>query len=153
MRTRSALIALIALTAVFGSAAPAGAASAVLNATLTAAAVPTEGDPAASGFAYAVVDDANDRICVFVFSTGGSTPNAVHLHRAPAGQIGPHAIDLNNPVGTAAASISTGCYSAPEAVLDDIAANPSAYYVNVHTGTHPLGSIRGQLSPVFVWQS
>lgn len=153
MRTRSVLIAVLVVTAVLGSAAPAGAASAVLNATLTAAAVPTGGDPAASGFAYAVVDDANDRICVVVFSTGGSAPHAVHLHKAPAGQIGPHAIDLNNPVGPAAASVSTGCYAAPEAVLDDIAANPSGYYVNVHSETHLLGSIRGQLSPVFVWPS
>jgi hypothetical protein len=151
MRTRFVLITVLLLTILLGAASPAGAASALLNATLTAAAVPTQGDPAASGFAYAVVDDANDRICVVVFSTGGSTPTAVHVHKAPAGQIGPHAIDLNNPVGPALASVSTGCYTAPEAVLDDIAANPSGYYVNVHSETHPLGSIRGQLSPVFVW--
>lgn len=148
MRTRLVAPALTALAVLLLTAAPAHAQTTVLGATLTAAAVPTGGDPAASGFAFAVVDDVSNRICVVVFSQGGSTPTAAHIHRAPAGEIGPHAVDLDNPVGPAAASISAGCYSAPEAVLDDIAANPSNYYVNVHSETHPLGSIRGQLGPV-----
>lgn len=108
--------------------------------------MPTGGDPAGSGFAYAVVDDASDRICVVVFTQGGTTPTAAHIHQAPVGRTGPHAVDLDNPVSTGSVGVSNGCYSAPEAVLDDIAANPSSYYVNVHSNQFPLGSLRGQLA-------
>ena len=120
----------------------------VLRATLTGAAVPTGGDPAGSGVAYVIVDDANDRICAVTFSRGGTLPFAAHIHHAPEGAIGPHAVDLNDPITFGTGGTSSGCYSAPEAVLDDIAANPSDYYVNIHSHEYPLGSLRGQLTPV-----
>ncbi len=34
-----------------------------------------------------------------------------------------------------------------EALLDNIAANPGQYYINLHTPTFPAGAIRGQLQP------
>ena len=148
MRRRLAVLALTALAVLGLTASPASAQVAVLRATLTGAAVPTGGDPAGSGFAYAVVDDASNRICVVIVTQGGTIPNAAHIHKAPAGQIGPHAVDVNDPVSTGRGGVSSGCYSAPEPVLDDIAANPSNYYVNVHSHQYPLGSLRGQLVPV-----
>jgi hypothetical protein len=33
----------------------------------------------------------------------------------------------------------------PRALVADIAANPSEYYVNVHNKPYPAGEIRGQL--------
>jgi hypothetical protein len=38
------------------------------------------------------------------------------------------------------------CVKAPAALLKDIAANPSAYYFNIHSTTFPGGAVRGQLS-------
>ena len=148
MRTRLATLVLAPLAVLVLAASPAGAAPVVFTATLTGAAVPTGGDPAGSGVAYVIVDDAADRICVVAFSQGGTLPFAAHIHHAPAGQIGPHAVDLNNPVTFGTVGYTSGCYTAPEAVLDDIVANPATYYVNLHSHEYPLGSLRGQLAPV-----
>lgn len=146
MRTRLAAFALATVALLGFTASPASAQVTVLTANLTSAAVPTGGDPASSGFAYAIVDDASNRICVVAVTRGGAPAHAAHIHQAPAGVIGPHAVDLNNPVSAGDFSVSSGCYTASEAVLDDIAANPSAYYVNIHSHPFPLGSVRGQLT-------
>ncbi len=146
MRFRRTAVVLATAASIALTASPAHAAPVVFRATLTGAAVPTGGDPAGSGFAVVVVDDDRNLICAAVFVTGSLPADAAHIHRAPAGVIGPHAVDLLNPVGAAAGSVSNGCYTAPEAVLDDIVANPSNYYVNVHNPGYPLGSVRGQLA-------
>lgn len=148
MRTRLVASAAAVLAVLGLTASPASAAPVVLTANLTAAAVPTGGDPASSGFAYAVVDDAANRICVVAVTTGGAPATAAHIHQAPAGVVGPHAVDLTNPVTAGTRSVSSGCYTASEAVLDDIVANPSNYYVNIHSHPFPLGSVRGQLTPL-----
>jgi hypothetical protein len=146
MRTRLAAFALATLAVVGFTASPASAQVTVLTANLTAAAVPTGGDPASSGFAYAVVDDVSNRICVVAVTRGGAPPTQAHIHQAPAGVIGPHAVDLNNPISGGGTSVTSGCYTASEATLDAIAANPSNFYVNIHSGPFPLGSVRGQLT-------
>jgi hypothetical protein len=148
MRTRLATLVVLPLAVLVLTASPAAALPVVFRATLTGAAVPTGGDPAGSGIAWVVVDDAADRICVVTFSQGGTLPFAAHIHHAPVGELGPHAVDLNNPITFGTGGTSSGCYTAPEAVLDDIAANPSDYYVNIHSHEYPLGSLRGQLTPV-----
>ena len=148
MRTRLATFVLAPIATLALTASSAAAQPVVFRATLTGAAVPRGGDPAGSGFAYVVVDDAADRICVVTSSSGGTLPTAAHIHHAPAGQVGPHAVDLNNPVTFGTGGSSSGCYSAPEAVLDDIVANPAGYYVNIHSHEYPLGSLRGQLTPL-----
>ncbi len=44
-----------------------------------------------------------------------------------------------------ASGVSFGCVSASADVIAAIRANPSNYYVNVHTTDFPDGAIRGQL--------
>lgn len=144
MRTRLVTLFVVAI-AFLGLTAPTAHAQVVLQATLTGAAVPGGGDAAGSGFAYAVVDPPSGRICVVVFSRDIGPPHAVHIHKAPAGAVGPHAVDLNAPVTTGSTSISAGCYQAPPAVLAGIEAEPADYYVNVHNHEYPLGALRGQL--------
>ena len=150
MRTRVATLAVAA--AVFGSlflASPAGASTAVLRATLTAAAVPTGGDPSGSGEAYVVVDTVSGRVCTVVVVRGVAQVIAAHIHKGTTGVIGPHAIDLNTPIdygnGTA---FSVTCTVESPALIADLIANPSGYYVNVHSFARPLGALRGQLTTV-----
>jgi hypothetical protein len=64
-----------------------------------------------------------------------------HIHRGAAGVAGPVVVPLDPPAG----GKSTGCPTVAKEVADEIMANPSNFYVNVHTAEHPAGAIRGQL--------
>jgi hypothetical protein len=44
--------------------------------------------------------------------------------------------------------VSAGCTTADSALLADIEANPTQYYVNVHNAAFPAGAARGQLAAV-----
>lgn len=147
MRTRIVTLVVAALCGVLVLASPAGAATTVLRTTLTAAEVPTGGDPAGSGEAYVVIDTTTGRVCSVVIIRGVAQAFAVHIHKAPVGVIGPHAIDLNNPIdyGTGTA-YSVTCTVESPALIGDLIANPAGYYVNVHSAARPLGALRGQLS-------
>ena len=148
MRKRIATLFVAAVACVGLAASPAGAATAVLRANLTGSQVPTGGDPDGSGQAFAVIDDAANRICVVLFAQNISESIAAHIHKGRAGEIGPHVVSLNTPVETGGGELSVTCESGPGTVLHDIVADPSDYYVNVHTADYPLGAVRGQLVPV-----
>jgi CHRD domain-containing protein len=65
-----------------------------------------------------------------------------HIHKGPAGTNGPVVVPFTAP---GAKGDSSGCSPAAGSLIDDILANRSGYYVNVHTQEHPAGAIRGQL--------
>jgi hypothetical protein len=79
-------------------------------------------------------------------------PFAAHIHPAPRNVAGPVAVGLLTP--PAATSTVSACITAVEgatgqalstAELAAIAADPTNYYVNVHTTNWPGGEVRGQL--------
>jgi hypothetical protein len=146
VRSRVVALSVAAFCGLLLLASPAGAAATVLRATLTAAEVPTVGDPAGSGEAYTVVDTTTGRVCTVVVVRGVVGIIAAHIHKGAAGVIGPHAIDLNTPVdyGTGV-GYSVTCTQESPALVADLVANPSGYYVNVHSAGRPLGALRGQL--------
>jgi len=148
MRTRIATLFVAAVACVGLAASPASAATAVLRATLTGSSVPTGGDPDGSGQAFVIVDESANRICVVLFAQNISESIGAHIHKGRAGQIGPHAVDLNTPVETGGGKVSVTCETEPATVLHGIVADPSGYYVNVHSTEYPLGAVRGQLVPV-----
>jgi hypothetical protein len=72
------------------------------------------------------------------------TDIAAHIHIGPSGVRGPVVQPLSFTPTTANGVIGTGTFSNP-ALVAAIRANPTNYYVNVHTTVCPIGVIRGQL--------
>jgi hypothetical protein len=68
---------------------------------------------------------------------------AAHIHIGPPGMNGPIVVPLSPPSGQSGSVSDTA--TVDPALLDDICANPGAYYTNVHTDLFPGGEIRGQL--------
>jgi hypothetical protein len=73
------------------------------------------------------------------------TTSAAHIHIGPAGVAGGIVKPLPFPAGSENGVIGTGSFS-DSTLLAAIRANPTNYYVNVHTTPNcPAGVIRGQL--------
>jgi hypothetical protein len=95
-------------------------------------------DPDGSGFA--VVTISGTTVSYTVFAQGIGTPTLAHIHRGAAGATGSPVIDFN--VNTLTNGSVTGV---AQSLVNEILANPSGFYVNVHTAEFPNGAIRGQL--------
>ena len=136
-------IALAALAAA-SLAAPAFAQTTSLSAHLTGAAEkPGPGDADGAGHATVKVDTAKPEVCYTLMVEKIAAATMAHIHKAPADTAGPVAVPLTKPD---AAGKSEGCVAVAPEVAKDIAANPAAYYVNVHNAEFPPGAVRGQLS-------
>lgn len=122
-------------------AAPAGAATTSLTASLSGSNEAGGGDANATGSASVTVDTASGEVCATVTSdiTGAV---AMHIHTGAKGVDGPVLVTLD------AKKINSGatCDSVSAAVAGQIAADPAGYYVNIHTPALPKGAIRGQLA-------
>ncbi|MEW5685234.1 MAG: CHRD domain-containing protein [Pseudomonadota bacterium] len=137
------ILSLAALAAVT-LAAPASAQDARLSAHLTGAAEkPNAGDADGTGHATFTVSTAQSQVCYDVAVEKIAPATMAHIHKAPASAAGPPVLTLQAPGPDGKAK---GCAKADAAVVADIAANPAAYYVNVHNGEFPAGAVRGQLS-------
>jgi hypothetical protein len=100
-------------------------------------------DPEANGSARLEVGSASIRFHIRTSANLGKVV-ATHLHVGPTGVNGPMAVELN-PGFTGEAldgSISVGSDLAAR-----VLANPSQYYVKLHSRKFPGGAIRGQLHP------
>lgn len=114
------------------------------------------GDPNATGSATLMLSPGAKEVCYAISwaNVGNSTADRVwggHIHIGPAGVNGDIFIHL---FGGPPASMNTsflgtantsGCVDAPSSAIARIIANPSDYYVNIHSNDYPGGAIRGQL--------
>jgi hypothetical protein len=106
------------------------------------------------GVAPASADDAH---LVAYLSGANERPNAApaenigravvtitgyHIHLGAANAAGPVVVPFAAPTGSQNYQCVT---SENEALLDNIAANPGQYYVNIHNAAYPGGAARGQL--------
>ncbi len=106
---------------------------------------PPVGDP--KGSATGLIRVQGDRV-TFAFSWKGITaPTLGHIHQGAAGVNGDVKVPLfASPMPdtvTAAAGVLT--VSDP-AIADALRANPSGFYLNLHTKEFPGGAVRGQLT-------
>jgi hypothetical protein len=105
-----------------------------------------EGDPDGSGTALFIVDGTRVNFTLSWRDIG--QPISAHIHRGDEEVLGGAiVIDLGSEFGRGTAS---GSVVATQAILDEIAADPAGFYVNVHDATFPSGAIRGQLEQVDV---
>ncbi|RYE01909.1 MAG: CHRD domain-containing protein [Sphingobacteriales bacterium] len=112
------------------------------RASLTGAQEPGGGDPDGMGRAEISVADRADQICYDVNGIRNIGPvTGAHIHRGAPGVNGPIVFTLKE----ANEGGFKGCSARTEWLEDRIEANPSAYYVNIHTAEYPNGAIRGQL--------
>ncbi|WP_426995710.1 CHRD domain-containing protein [Pseudarthrobacter sp. N5] len=142
-RTR-ALAALVAIAALAlsnvgaAAAAPGGVPAIPLNTEQEV----TGSNTGASGFfSYTI---SGSQLCYTLQARELSGPaGAAHIHLAPRHTAGPVVIPLT--VGSGTSWTVETCTTADAGLLAAVAANPRAYYVNVHTAAFPGGEIRGQL--------
>jgi hypothetical protein len=81
-------------------------------------------------------------VCYEVAVANIGTPTASHIHRGAAGVNGPIIIPFTTPAGGS----SSGCATVTPELMNEIAANPANFYVNVHNAEFPGGAVRGQLA-------
>jgi CHRD domain len=140
-RTRTAAIAIAAAAAfTFAGTGAANAAPAIpLNGGQE---VPAPNNFGGHGwFSYEI--DGNELCYTLEVSGLSSNANNAHIHIAPRNEPGPVVVPL--AFESATDFVVDTCTTAPANVLAAIEANPSAYYVNVHTVNNGPGEIRGQL--------
>jgi hypothetical protein len=117
---------------------------------------PMGGDLDATGQAHLEFFPDTDTVCYTIkWSKVDGTVTGAHIHVGPAGVDGGIVITLfGGPLGTPSAFpgekfTTSGCVLAVDATgaswTDAILADPTNFYVNVHTGTDFHGVIRGQL--------
>jgi hypothetical protein len=100
------------------------------------------GDPNGSG--TAAVKTRGTEICYDLKWTGFEAIMA-HIHWAPAGKNGDVVVPFFTSETPLAETSKSGCVTAKASVVKAIAANPSKYYVNLHSSEFPKGAARGQL--------
>jgi hypothetical protein len=101
------------------------------------------GDPDGSG--TAAVKTRDTEVCYDLKWTGVDVTMA-HIHKGAAGTNGDVVVNFFANESPLDASSKSGCVQAKAAVVKNIAANPSNYYVNLHSPEFPKGAIRGQLA-------
>jgi hypothetical protein len=101
--------------------------------------VPGPGDPDGTGSAAVSINSSDGTVCYRIDVQGIGEPTAAHIHSGGATESGPPVVTLDIASGL------SGCAQADAATIQGIQANPSNYYVNVHTQEFGGGAVRGQL--------
>ena len=117
-----------------------------LNAVMTGA-DEFPGPGVKDGIGSFVINIAGTKGCYDLKATLGEKPLKAHIHSGVKGASGPVLVDLM-PTFEPGESAFEGksCVDLPADTVTKLLANPSGFYVNVHTDLHPDGAIRGQLT-------
>lgn len=147
MQVRSPRLILFALTIMLGASLPSAAfagTSESFTIELTGdQVVPGPGDEDGGGGVFMTLDRKSGEFCFYADTGNISTPlSGVHLHRAPAGEVGPIVVELHGPSSDTDVS---GCLNLGSELVRDISRNKDDYYIDFHNDEFPEGAIRGQL--------
>ena len=145
MRRRFAGALMVLAAFALGTVTTASAGDARLVAYMTGAAErPGPGDPDGVGRAVIDINDATNTLCLSLqFSNVTLPTTGLHIHVAPPTTFGVVVVGFTPPTTNQTYQCVT---VADEALLDNIAANPQQYYINLHTQPNfGAGAIRGQL--------
>ena len=124
----------------------------VFNVQLSAENEPQGSSSTSKGHAQVKVYD--DGTIEFLFTINNKHPETytrAHIHKAPAGSNGGIHWDFLEPADPATsinaqpAQLRGVARARSAANVADLLANPSGYYVNVHSTINPGGALRGQL--------
>jgi hypothetical protein len=101
------------------------------------------GDPDGTGTSTIRLIRATSYICYRTDVQNIPLPSVgMHIHRGARTSAGGIVVPFSAPD---ASGVARGCEITPVALIDEIIATPSAFYINVHTTTHPAGAVRAQL--------
>lgn len=146
MRRKTALLALpLAALGVLGVTAAASAGSGAGSSATSMSGAREVGPGDRDGAGAAAVRPGADDVCFRIRYRDIGTPTMAHIHLGPAGVAGDVVVDFTPFIATSAPGVIEGCTAVDPSLASDIQANPSDYYVNVHTAAYPAGAIRGQL--------
>jgi len=106
--------------------------------------VPGPGDPDGKGHATIRTDSKRDRVCFTIVTKRIDAPEAGHIHEGDSDTAGPAVVTLFTDASDK--RVRRGCVATTQEQIDEIRADPSNYYVNLHNDPYPLGALRGQLS-------
>jgi hypothetical protein len=109
--------------------------------------LPNPGDPDGAGSAavsfHEIDDGLNIQVCWDLAYSNIADPIMAHIHQGTAEEAGPVVVDFGDPPPDA----HSGCVTTLAEDVAGIIADPSAFYVNVHTpAPYEGGAIRGQLA-------
>lgn len=105
--------------------------------------VPGPGDTDGKGIARLTFRPEANEVCFEIHTTGLDQPTEVHIHTGAPGSEGAVVLSLTRNLERE----QSGCAKADGKLLQQIATNPAAYYVNVHSNEFKKGAVRGQLQP------
>jgi len=75
-----------------------------------------------------------------------TTLSGNHIHNAPATTTGAIVLDFGDPDTIRTNSVLSGTISGlSSATIDNVFANPTQFYYNIHNGAFPGGAVRSQL--------
>lgn len=103
----------------------------------------TFGDPDGSGVASFGVDAQKGEACYEISVANLDQLQGLHLHEGQGGFSTEILLALTAPAG--ASSTSAGCTKTQSALLQRIEADPTQFYVEVHSEAHPAAALRGTL--------
>ena len=110
--------------------------------------VPGPGDPDGTAKGRVEIDVAAGEVC-FKFSWEDiASPTMGHIHEAPAGDDGPVVVNLLDGISLDTLESDDdvrGCVDADPALLAEIIADPSEYYLNLHNARFPGGAVHRPL--------